>query len=1056
MSERAIFWKYQREALRDLMRIQSAGWFSALAVLLVCRGALGLPAGAAGGPPHSASHPIPAVPRAAGAASRPVFYQPPSGPLGLAAVGDRWAVYSRGVNWINAGATRSAETWLATDMGVKVVDHAQKKITHFTRLDGLPDDRVLAVAAAADAAWAVVAVKHGEAYAAAVCELRRDANRWRVLRDTPRPIVTLLPQNTGANLFYVPGEPLENALIAACPEKVCVALSPVRRNDRVFASCFDRRLSVWDEIPALPAAISDRTTLSITWLDVDRDGVWLGTTAGLLRYKLREKVWRRFLPDRMVYAAVKAEDGTLWLATYIAAAQPLDQNPRTALDNTPAGHWIAAHFVPKTGIATYFPIPESGIRQPAYGVRTPVTFSGISLVGRTVWLTPGARHPYGNPVPFFRLDTHDGTWRSFPVQAPADVDPIPDAALAQPTLPRTTLQCAYYPWRLTEWVCRDATESPQDAAPRDFQVNRESDGSQWSTDGRTLVLTDKRGVTLRRFGLNQAAIPVTPQIGAVTVLNGLLYATSSGEVQAFDPGVGSWRRIRLPRSNSANTNDDRLIPDGEHLWIGTPSMALRYDPGTQLFAAESTTQTGGYRLLGTIGGVVWLRGPDNLLYRPDPQSGEPETAETAPLPAEVAGKYERGQPFGLAGGALWFRLQDKKEPDKGMVAGYDPIAGAWTRGHPVRSSYPNPPSCVGAGKRIYFPIAEDDASVQAYDTDTGQWSIAAPKAPQGRGLQTLALVSVDDDAIWTLDAGARSLMCYHRKTSNWELFDIPQGLWIPQNGNEAVRSGDAVYLATSLGVWSFHIGTHTWAQLPGFPGRDIYLNGITTDRGSVWSIARPGNGNRAFAVRLDKTSRRWSAWGEKEGFPERAYPNNILPDGSTAWTLASYVCFRLDAATNRWDNVSARLARPQSDQGDGPITVRPDLATTPYLEIADIVPDGDTVWLLPRRAVNQRDNSVQRPLLVQFDRRSGRYVPLTPTPGPSAMVVGNSMQVNTDAVWVPTIEGVYRFGKSDRVWRKIEPPAAAMIWGKTLTLRVVQHDGTNWFFGADSAIEWKD
>ena len=1008
------------------------------------------------GTSHSSSHPLASPLNTPGAASRPVFYQPPPAPLGLVAAGDKWSVYSRGGNRINGAMTVGAETWLATDMGVKRIDRGRKTVTHFTRLDGLPEDRVLGVTAEADASWSLVAVKHGETPATAVCELRRGSARWRVLRETPRPIVPILPQNSGANMVYSPGAALENAVIAACPEKVCVALSPVRRDDRIFAYCYDRRLSVWDEIPSLPSAVADRTALSITWLDVDRDGIWLATTAGLLRYQLREKVWRRFLPDRMVYAATKANDGTLWLASFIAAAAPVDQNPRSGVDNAPAGQWIASHFFPKTGANTSYAVPDAGTRQSGYGIRAPMTIAGISVVGSSVWLSPGAPHPYGNPVPFYRLNTQDGMWRFFPVQSPGDVDSVPDAALAKPTLPRSTLQNAFYPWRLTEWVCRDSIDSRPQNALGSSQVSKEPDGSQWTTDGRTLVQTDARGVTLRRVGLNHVNIPITPQISAVTLLNGTLYATSNGELQAFDAGGKSWRKVRMPRGNWSNPNDDRLIPDGDHLWVGSPSNALRFDPKTQLFSTESTTQSGGYRLLGAIGATVWLRGPDSLLYRPDPQSGEPDAVETAPLPADIGRKYEKPQPFGLAVGALWFRVQDRKEPEKGMVIGYDPVAASWLPGRPARASVPTPPSCLAVGRRVYFPAVEEAASVTCFDADTGQWSIAAPKPPQGRGEYSLTLVSVDEEAIWSVDAGMRSLMCFHRKALNWELFDIPSGVWLPQNANESARSAGTIFLATSLGVWSFDIQTHKWTQLPGFPGRDIYLNGITADSGSIWSIARPGNGNQAFAVRFDKTARKWTAWGGSEGFPERAYPNVVVPDGGAAWTTASQVCFHLDPAANRWDNVSVRLARPDPDAESGPITILPDLSATPYLEIGDIVPDAEVVWLLPRAFVNKRDNAVNRPLLVRYDRRSCRYERLSPMPGSTQLGIGNLMQVDTNAVWVPTNEGVYRFDKSARSWRRVDPPSSAQLWGKTVTTRVLQQDRSYVFYGTDSAIEWKE
>ena len=77
-------------------------------------------------------------------------------------------------------------------------------------------------------------------------------------------------------------------------------------------------------------------------------------------------------------------------------------------------------------------------------------------------------------------------------------------------------------------------------------------------------------------------------------------------------------------------------------------------------------------------------------------------------------------------------------------------------------------------------------------------------------------------------------------------------------------------------------------------------------------------------------------------------------------------------------------------------------------------------------------------------------------PGSTQLGIGNLMQVDTNAVWVPTNEGVYRFDKAARSWRRVDPPPTAQLWGKTVTTRVLQQDRTYVFYGTDSAIEWKE
>jgi len=987
-----------------------------------------------------------------------VFYQNPAAPLGQVASGAGWSVYSRGVNRINARETRGQQTWLATDMGLKLVDRARGLVTHYTRLDGLPDDRAVAVTSGADAAWAIVETRKGDSPMAALCELPHGSSHWRTARVTARPVVPMAQSPNDPNAGYSLGAPLPTAFVSVCPEKLCVALGPIRNTDKAIAVCFDRRLNTWDDIPPPPGLFTARNILSITWLSVDRDGFWLATTSGMLRYLLREKTWRRLLPDRMIYAATKTDDGALWLASYAPPAEPPTAGPPLAGGREPMGAWFATRVAPKTAATTDFALPLTGFRQPAYGMPVNPTISGISVVGKSVWLSPGARRPYNGPSPFFQLDATTGVWRAYPVQSVTDVDAIPDEALAQPTLPRVTLISAFYPWRLTEWTCRDLPDPPQDTANR--VLNRDSDGSVWSTDGRTVTQTDARGTVLRRYGLGKIQVAVTPQINAVAALNGVLYATVNGDVEAFDLASETWRRMRMPRNAWSNPADDRLFPAGDRLLVGTPANVFRIDPVTQLFSTECSSQNGGFRLLGASGDSMWLRGPDNLLYRPDPATGDPEAVDPPELPAGISATYDRGQPFAYAGGLVWFKLGDKAAPQKQFVLGLDPVARSWTAGHVTPTNYPNPPTCIAAGARVYVPVVEPDASIACYDMASRSWTIAAPKAPAGKGEISLSIISADDFAFWALDNAGRCLLAFDRHAGTWSAFDLPPNVWVGQYGSESVRVGDAIYLATGGGIWRFQIATRRWTQLPGFIGRDLYLNGLMVAPADIWSIARPGNANQAFAARLTKATGQWTVWGEREGFPERAYPGSVIPNGATAWTLAGAVCFRLDPAANRWDNVSVRLARPEADRNGTPITIRPDLTGVPYLEIAEVAPDAEGAWLLPRRLASQNPATPKRPLLVRFDGRTGRYESLSPDAETSARAIGVAMQVEPDAVWVPTGDGVYRYSIPGRSWTRVDPPANAFLWGKTAAIRVaekgVQHEKICRFYGTDTAIEWKE
>ena len=394
-------------------------------------------------------------------------------------------------------------------------------------------------------------------------------------------------------------------------------------------------------------------------------------------------------------------------------------------------------------------------------------------------------------------------------------------------------------------------------------------------------------------------------------------------------------------------------------------MALRFDPKSQLFAVESLRRAADFRLLGSLAGTTWFRGPDNLLYRTDPQLGEPVTVETGALPPEIAGKYEPQPPFGLGGGAVWFRLKDKKDPQRGMIAGYDPVARVWTPGHAIPSFNPNPPTCLEAGGRVYLPTVETDAAVLCYDPKAAQWSIAAPSAPQSRGHQTLTVVSVDDEGgIWMLDGAMRSLMYYQRRSASWQLFECrpvsgsarPATKWcdlatrFPGDLSRRVefRDRNAQMDPASRYSRSRHIPERTYF------GSRLHLVHRTTRK---WEPGVRGAFRQSDAP-VDRLGTKGGFSGEVLSGRHRAGRRHRVGDGVE----------RLLSARCRGEQVGQRFRKARSPGfRPGPQSDRcaPGSLATPFLEIAEVVPDGDSVWLLPRQGVNQGGKLERNPLLVR-------------------------------------------------------------------------------------------
>src|SRR5207244_790243 len=107
--------------------------------------------------------------------------------LSLVWEGEGRALYSRGVNRIQAQACAGDVEWLATNHGIKRLDRKSGRVEHTTRLDGLPGDQVVAIAAGAQSVWCAVVMERDGQRFWALCLWAPERERWMSVHEIAMP-----------------------------------------------------------------------------------------------------------------------------------------------------------------------------------------------------------------------------------------------------------------------------------------------------------------------------------------------------------------------------------------------------------------------------------------------------------------------------------------------------------------------------------------------------------------------------------------------------------------------------------------------------------------------------------------------------------------------------------------------------------------------------------------------------------------------------------------------------------------------------------------------------
>lgn len=548
-------------------------------------------------------------------------------PLALAASGPNETLFSANVNVVTCRAAGGAgEVWLGTNLGIKRIEPGRggkpATVRHFTRGDGLPGDRILALAADANgaSAWCLVSLAgppplfsawNETPGAVALCCWERRTGRWETLRR-----VALTPTFGSEPSWPFPRGPLaQPAAIVLSPDYVGFVLPrPTARvpgraaTDAAKAAAdfalllWNRRARRWRDVPwnseMLDAAKSvpsedDRWSqapppaIRFVWAETSAPhNLWLGTSAGLLRYNLPDRHWQRFLLGHAVCAG-RVRNGVFYLANLVAPPTPVPPAPRPAATgrfvrfSSQTSQVVTEGAWPAPALSETFPDNSGG-----FGVFDAPCALGLAGDG-AVWIAVPVRRLNNSgydrnatlpPAAFLRRNPQTGKWSRRLAWRTDDFDNAPDAVLfdllPSPLVPAVALTpprpAAPSPLavalarRFPAWLCPPADLPPEVSPPLyedPYRVIEDGARIEWQVridnNETVLVRREKAANKTAPAGVRETVFPLPPP-GPVAVLPPLRALAVAGDtifaaqveslwaLWAYDTVSLSWRRVNLP------------------------------------------------------------------------------------------------------------------------------------------------------------------------------------------------------------------------------------------------------------------------------------------------------------------------------------------------------------------------------------------------------------------------------------------------------------------------------------------------------------------------------
>ena len=986
------------------------------------------------------------------------------------------AWYSNGVNNVLCSQLLLNETWLGTGFGVKRLNLLTHQTQHYTSLDGLPYNRITALAAR-EGVLVCAAVRQqavgngaaisGRAFTAedarlehqALCRFDSASGKWKVLDEIHQE--------------YAKAPTPDSMEVQAIPSQ-CVALN------RAYA-CLVPGIVLPGKPIALLCRLADgsvdhlatpdflTTPLAVTTAKMDAQFLWLGSSRGLLRCNLETRTWEILLPDAMIYSGTADRDGSLWLLAKTVGPYRPDIQQGTVHDV----RWDVVH-IQGGQVARSYPLKNRVEAKSSWG---PAFMENITLADGKVWATAymvgyGIHGQMAYLPATYSLDPQTGqvTTYSENNRVP-DYNLVPLSVLANSHTGWGVLTPLRIPERFPGWLCEaGAGEAEMLTIPNPAYDTATGERREWNVVG--MGGSGRNGKFLHHLVQKQ---------NANTFTDGEFYPLPSAQFDAqeeafwpialkdasngrdkvyFLSGQSDIKlRIWDRAANTISTPPDveaalkqykpewpsefTLLPGKDCLWLGTGEAALRYDfasgrvEGARGKTDEHISYVPHHALLSIEGDTAWVKGPPNLLYTANPRMSEELTpVPLPPFPGDLESQRDKMVLFALEDHIAWFTAISFLAPNNRPVIGYNLATRTWTlpkNASLLLISAGQTQATYKEGSTRWFPACSREASAYGYDTASGQWS-TLPLPPGENGVSA-ELVGLDARQAWFCDH--TTLHRLDRQKGTWQHetlpFDFPN---FPHQG--VTRADNTLGFGTRVGAWLLDTVTGKWAQSPGtsIPSEALDYRVGAVDANAVWLSASRASTN--LVARFDRHTHVWKHWSARDGVPPK-YPS-LFGDGQSCWLLAEGMLYHLNPHTDRWDNISRRLAegRPTGDN----------------IGIKQVLAEGKDVWLVPDTRATQL-NRAPLPLpalLYRYEIATQKLTPVQPASGKT--LIPNTVTATKGGLLLTAREGVYRWNRASGKWQPVTVPAVPAHFPPLVPAAAHEGAGNVWIVGEENALRF--
>lgn len=1067
--------------------------FLPLPLALVCATSAGAQTAA---PFRSAVHRYKALPQQTSGqfeASRTAFWD--TG-LALTATNGSTAWYSAGVNRVLCSLLLPDQTWLGTAFGIKRLDLAAHTTRHYTTLDGLPYPLVTALATNGRAIFCASvrqteigkpegASALGRAYnapvprdaAVALCRFDAQTARWKVVAEVKREpdragdqraLRSPLARTAPSELLDVPAQWIAVNSSSAClvagpclPGKDIALLYPLQSTLQNTGESTSRSKANPAIVERIAAPDFLKTPFVPTAVQLDDTFLWLGTLQGLLRCDLRTRRWDTLLPDAAVFGGVGDGAGGVWVLA--RTAEPFENSREQGL--TRQAHWSLAHFAPGQPPRSY-PVKEGREAQNEW---EPGWLENITLADNKVWMTVNLHITSGDggsvyPPDVYSLDPSTGLVKLEAAGSdnkPDEYFALPDRVLAQSHTGWGTLTPLALPSRFPGWTC--ATESREAALlqlARDGDKTQDAQSRSWDVDwgqgarkGRFLHRRTDQNVNADEdyYALPNARFAVHDDAACPIAVGDKIYflsGTYSVKLWAWDTHTDrveavAWANAVLKSYRSDSSNDRTMLAGKDCVWIGTGDDVLRCGLDTRHVdtwhgdtrSAQSSVPR--CALLGVEGDTAWVKIAPNHLYTAN-LSHPSELSPTAlpPFPGELERVRDKMILFTLEGHVAWFTARYYMTRSNRPLIGYDLRTQTWTQPRDVSLPFHTEGGTLAAYRQegiCWFPAASGEASAYGYESARGRWTTLPPLPAKHEARQVLA---VDGRNAWVCDDAS----IYHldRVGGMWDARRLPFYV-SPFHDIGRAQIGPGLYVATSAGITRYDTATKQITPSPriSLGSEDMDFRVMSVDAKAVWVMVYQGDA--CFAARFDRAAQTWRHWSVADGLPPRF--DLMIGDGQSCWLRSQGLLYHLDTRTNRWDNISRRLAAgiaPRSDTGRDHGSRRSgksgnEAGGGELVPIKQIMVDGVDVWLVSG-AYHTIPPGMSSSVMVPVGTRIAAAAPLyrynistrqiTPVyPAPRRTLTPNWFVASKRSLLLAAVEGVYRLNRAGGAWQAVPLPA---------------------------------